>query len=122
MPLPPAGISTLVGGSNYYATESIKLINNVTLTSLSILIIAPKTFGATGVGSYTNFPSGAINKTINEANNTIRFTFELLNGSTIPIGQWDITVQYNLIGQVRPTSNDTYMIRIPPYQDIVGHF
>lgn len=98
------------------------LTNNVTLTSLSILIIAPKTFGATGMDSYTTFPSGAINKTINETNNTIRFTFELLNGSTIPFGQWYITAQYTLIGQARPTSNDTYTIRIQPYQDIVGHF
>lgn len=106
----------------YYATEKIIVKNNVTLTSLSILIIAPKTFGATAMGSFTNLPGGSFNKTISEANNTILFNFFLLNGSTLFPNQWEFTAQYNLIGQIRPTSNDTYTIRMPPYQDIVGNF
>jgi hypothetical protein len=63
-----------------------------------------------------------MNLTINETTTNVMFIFELINGNTILTGQWKITDSFYLVGQTRPTSNDTYTIKIQSYQDISGHF
>lgn len=115
-------ISTSVSAGNYYATETISLRNNITLTSLSIVINVPKTFGANGPNLYSNFPGNTVNQFMNQTNDIIRYFWQLIPGYSIPINQWQVTAQYNLIGQARPTMNDTYVIQISSHEDIVGHF
>lgn len=122
LPSSPTMISTVVGGNIYYATETINIRNNISLTSLSILINVPKTFGAQGTDSYTNFPGDTIYKVWNETSNSIQYIFQLMPGKIVPVGQWQVTAQFSLIGQARPTVNDTYIIQISSYQDITGHF
>jgi len=50
------------------------------------------------------------------------YIFQLINGTKIIAGHWQIFGQFYLTGQVRPTSNDTYTIQIQSHQDITGHF
>jgi hypothetical protein len=122
LPPPPISTSTSISRSSYYLQESIQLTNNVTLTSLSIIFTIPKTFGLYNPTSYTNFWSNTVANVINNTNVTVMFMFNLINGQTIISGQWTVTVGFNLNGQVRPTSNDTYTIQIGSYQTVYGHF
>jgi hypothetical protein len=50
------------------------------------------------------------------------YIYRLISGSTIVSGQWNIVARFYLTGQARSTSNDTYIIQISSYQDIIGHF
>ena len=50
------------------------------------------------------------------------YIFQIINGQTIVAGQWEISIQFQLNGQIRSTSNDTYLIQIQSYQPISGHF
>ena len=59
---------------------------------------------------YTNFWGNTINTAINETSGSIMYIYQLIAGRMI------------VAGQARSTSNDTYIIQISSYQDIIGHF
>ena len=111
-----------MSGNNYYQQETISLSNNAPLTSLLIIITVPKTLGVNSPYLYTNFWGSTINTAINYTTDSIMYTYQLISGRTIVTGQWTIVAQFQLIGQARSTSNDTYIIQISSYQDITGHF
>ncbi len=111
-----------MSGNNYYQQDLLSLSNNAPLTSLLITITVPKTLGAHGPALFTTFWANTINATINQTSDSITYIYQIIAGRTIVAGQWTIEAQYQLTGQARPTSNDTYIIQISPYQDIIGHF
>ncbi len=122
LPSAPVAASASVTGNNYYKQEIILLSNSNILTSLLIKITVPKTLGVNTPYLFTNFWASTVNTAINQTSDSIMYTCELISGRTIVAGQWRITAQYQLTGQDRPTSNDTYIIQIQSYQDIIGHF
>lgn len=122
LPSPPVSTSTSFSGDNYFQQENIYLTNTVPLTSLLILINVPKTLGVHQPAAFTNFWGGTINQVINETAVNVLYSYQLISGKTIVAGQWQIAAQFNLIGQARSTSNDTYTITIQSYQPISSHF
>ena len=118
----PISYSGSASGSNYYTTETVTFSNSNTLTSFAATIIVPKTMTAAYTTSYANFWSGAVALTHNETTNFIQYFFTLNQGNTIVAGSWSFSAQFSLQGVARPTTNDTFSIRIDPYQTITGRF
>ncbi|CAF0760862.1 unnamed protein product [Adineta ricciae] len=122
LPSPPINVSTAVQGNNYYTVETVYLTNYATLTSLKIVITAPKTLGANSPQIYGNYWSQGTNCTWMVTNTDIIATFYLIPGWTMAPNSWNYNLQFALTGTNRPTVNDTYRIQIDSFQTIDGHF
>jgi len=122
LPYPPITLSTSTDGNTYYQREIVYLNNNQPLTSLALYISVTRSQNPTNPSSYTNFPENALNLTITYTTDRIIFSFELIQGETVPTGSYQLAAQYNLNNKVQPTYNDTYQMQINSYQNVMGHF
>ncbi|CAF1048308.1 unnamed protein product [Adineta steineri] len=122
LPSPPMNVAPSVSNSNYFVKEQLSFTNSIALSSLSITITVPTISGMSSPASSANFPGNTVSLAIATTAASYIYTFQLINGQTLAASNYQLSVQFNLNGTPRSTSNDTYIIQINSYQPVYGHF
>lgn len=122
LPSPPLSISTSVSGNSFYQAEVVNLNTQSQLTSLLLIINVSTIDNPSNARSYNTISNSDITQTYTYTNDTIIYTFELVQGVTLQSGSYQLAAQFDLPGVTRPTDMDTYQLKIHSYQDITEYF
>ncbi|CAF1320620.1 unnamed protein product [Didymodactylos carnosus] len=105
--------TNLTGCQPYYCAEQVHLINNITVTALTIIIRVQKTSAATYHGVANNFWTGYINSNHTDNGSQIIYTFVLDPTQTVVASTtWYVEAQMDLYGTSQVTSADTYTVSV----------
>ncbi|TWF88366.1 hypothetical protein [Streptomyces capillispiralis] len=114
---PPAGVadgplwsdgSVDPHSNEFWAQSNVTLKTDVPLTSLTVELRVAQTGGVRSAGAWRSLPEGDFALTVEERDGFLVYTWTLVEGRTVPAGEWMFAGQYDHERGGRDAGDDTY--------------